>query len=152
MNKVKLWRLISILLVVSNLILLWFLVFHKPNGPRPGRQQHVIIKKLKFDKNQVEAYQKLIEGHRTIISKSDEQLTALKTQLYKTMQSVQTNADADSLIHEIAKIQMQVEQTHYNHFEDIKQLCKPDQVPAFDSLCVDLSNLFGKPKKRREKD
>jgi protein CpxP len=46
-------------------------------------------------------------------------------------------------------VQTYIERTHYKHFEDIKQLCKPNQQKDFEKLTQEIANLFGRPKGRR---
>ena len=56
----------------------------------------------------------------------------------------------DSLIKQIAMVQMSIEVTHCKHFEAIKQLCQPTQMEAFNALLLEMSDLFSQGKKPRK--
>jgi hypothetical protein len=67
------------------------------------------------------------------------------------LQKDQQESLRDSLILEINKVQMNIENIHYNHFLDIKGLCRPEQQQAFNALTADIAKLFSpRPPKRRE--
>jgi periplasmic protein CpxP/Spy len=39
---------------------------------------------------------------------------------------------------------MQIEAIHFQHFNDIKKLCKGEQIQAFNALTADLAMYFSK--------
>lgn len=147
MNKVKLLSILSVGLLLANITLLWFLLSNKPKhaGPGPnGGPRNIIINKLDFDENQVKQYESLILWHRGEIDKSQEQIVVLKNELYSTL--VDSNATTkDSLINKISAIQKNIETIHYKHFQDIKNLCRPDQLVAFEKLSKEIAALFAPP-------
>jgi len=57
----------------------------------------------------------------------------------------------DSLITVINLNQKQIEETHFKHFEDIKKLCKPEQLDDFKEFSKELGRLFAPNKQRKEK-
>ena len=146
MNKVKLLSVAAIILLITNLISLAFILNNKP-GKREGPKDY-IIKQLNFDENQIKEYQKLIFDHRMNIRNYDEKIYILKGELYGFLNS-HSETEKDSLIGEIAKAQMEVEKIHCKHFKDIKNLCKPSQMNAYNDLLLEMSYLFSpyrKPK------
>jgi len=150
MKKITVLTAISIGLLAVNIVLIWMVFARRPmplggEGPR-----NIIIEKLGFDENQSKEYDKLIAVHKSEIRKSDGQLMELKNKLYSTLISDGQKSGKDSLIMEISTIQQKIENIHYSHFQDIKKLCKPEQLKAFDALCDDLTKLFARhPKKRK---
>jgi hypothetical protein len=147
MNKVKLLSVLAIILLITNLISLAFILSTKP-GRREGPKDY-IIKQLNFDKDQTTAYQKLIFNHRMNIRNADEKIYRLKGELYGFL-NLHSETEKDSLIAEIAKAQIEVENTHCKHFIAIKNLCKPSQIEAYNALLLEMSDLFSpykKPKK-----
>jgi hypothetical protein len=48
----------------------------------------------------------------------------------------------DSLENKLGELQRQIETVHYNHFTDIKKLCKPEQLENFNALTHDLAKFF----------
>jgi len=144
MNKVKVLAIFSVGMFVINLVLIWVLVFNKPPHPKNEGPKRIIIEKLHFDASQKEKYEELIKWHKSSIRKLDAQMMALKNQLYLSLQTGKSVNATDSLITEIGKVQIEIEQTNYKHFQDIKQLCKPDQLTYFDELCNDIATLFAR--------
>ena len=121
-----------------------FILYNKP-GKKEGPKDY-IIKQLNFDENQIKEYQKLIFDHRQNIRNYDEKIYRLKGELYGFLNS-HSETEKDSLIGEIAKVQIEVETTHCKHFKDIQSLCKPEQIKAFDALLLDMSDLFSPHRK-----
>ncbi len=148
MNKLKLLSIVIVGLLVVNLLLVIALFMRKPH-PNPEGPKKLIIEKLRFDDVQIKAYDQMVEWHRSEIRKSDEQILKLKNTLYSHLNEEVDQHTKDSLIAAIANVQTYIERTHYKHFEDIKQLCKPNQQKDFEKLTQEIANLFGRPKGRR---
>jgi protein CpxP len=152
MNKVKTLSILSISLLVINLILIWFLVTNKMPHNRKEGPKKIIIEQLDFNESQIKEYEKLIDLHRTSIRQSELEMMAMKNELYTTLQKQEQTDIADSLIAAIGNKQIQIEHIHYKHFQDIKQLCQPEQLKLFDELCKDIAKLFAhKPLPPHEK-
>jgi Spy/CpxP family protein refolding chaperone len=155
MDKIKLLTIAVIALLLLNFGTLGFLLISAPkHGGRPPHRmpKEIIIERLQFDSKQQKEYQTLIDWHRRIIDSLDQQIRETKNELYT--QLIKPDADTktkDSLITLLANHQKQIEQTHFKHFEDIKNLCTPEQRENFYDLTRDLSRIFGKqPKARHE--
>lgn len=147
MNKVKVLSIISIGLVITNLILIWFFTFNRHHPHGKDRPSKIIIEKLGFDAKQITEYEKLIDWHKTEIRKAEANLFDLKHELYATLINDSANRK-DSLFIEISQAQNAIEQIHYKHFNDIKQLCHPDQLSAFEELSEEVANLFQRTRPR----
>lgn len=142
MNKVKLLSVFCVGLLITNIGLVWFLLSHKPGRQKGGGPKKMVIEKLDFDENQVKAYTKLIDWHRGEVKKSEQKMQEIKNQLYRTLSNDSRLNIEDSLISEIGTLQMEIEKIHYKHFQDIKQLCKPDQLKAFEAFSQEITQLF----------
>ncbi|MEN9738572.1 MAG: hypothetical protein RLZZ318_606 [Bacteroidota bacterium] len=144
MNKVKFLNYALLVLFLANLA--WLFLFlnrpkHRPEGPK-----QLIIDQLQFDAEQVQAYDALIQMHRTQIRSLDDSIQVYKSNLYRHLDS------KDSLlqkhcIEQINAFQRQIENTHLQHFVAIRQLCKPEQQEAFVQLQSKLADWF-KPHKK----
>jgi periplasmic protein CpxP/Spy len=145
MSKVNVLMILVVGMVVINVALIGMLLRNKPNHPRRDEPKRVIIERLKLEPNQIEAYQKLIDWHRSKVKETNQQMRQLKNQLYGTLIQTDATATADSLVAEIGQLQQRIEQIHYKHFQDIKLLCTPAQLPAFEALSSDMAKLFGPP-------
>ena len=140
MTKIKLLVAAVCLLVAVNLFMMWQLA--KPprfNGPE---NQKIIIEKLGLDANQEAQYDQLVGAHKRNIRMYDDSMKALKKELYTKSLVVSDTAGAQAIIQKITEVQQSIEWVHYGHFEDIRALCRPDQLPAFEELAIDLSSMF----------
>ena len=141
MSRTKLVSILAVGLLLSNLVLVGYILFRKP--PRPDREgpRRIIIEKLHFDEAQQKQYDDLIFWHRTEIGKAEDAVMQLKGQLYQKLSGTDTTGK-DSLIIELGKMQEHIEQVHFKHFTDIKHLCRPDQMGYYEKLTHEIAELF----------
>ena len=144
MSKLRFFQLLALALLCGNLFLLWIHFsgrrYHH-EGPRME-----IIRRLNFDEQQVNCYDALIAQHRKRLFALDAQLQAQRKTLYGT---VGKGANIDSLLPALHQTQRDIELAHYDHFQDIRALCKANQIPLFEQLTRDLAALFGQGKRPR---
>lgn len=146
MKRLSLFRLLIAGLILTNLSLALFILLRPSGASSHRRPREIIIERLRFSPEQVRSYDELIEWHRSEIRKTDEQILELKTHLYSGIAGSLPGAADDSLIAEIGRLQMHAETIHYKHFEDIRALCTPGQLPDFEALLEDIATLFSKPR------
>lgn len=142
MSRKNFFILIICLLLVSNFVLLYFVLQKPSRGFHPDRPKNIIIEKFHFDENQTNAYQKLIEKHRKDIKENNDKILMLKKELYSNLKLNNSTEEMDSITTQIGIIQKQIEEIHYNHFLEIKALCKPEQLTYFDDLSEELIEVF----------
>lgn len=151
MNKTKLLSIAVIALLLLNFGILSFLFItkgHRPNDRRMPRE--IVIEKLHFDKNQIVAYEKIIAIHQKTIRDLDNSIRATKNELYQLLNSDKIDsAQKDSLLLELASYQKQIETTHFNHFLEIKKICKKEQLSHYNDLTEELGSIF--PPNRKPK-
>jgi periplasmic protein CpxP/Spy len=155
MSKLRLLSFAVIALLVMNLALVGFLLLRKPPLP-PGERPSIakegpksrIIEQLHFDADQVIQYQKLIDEHKASIKTLRDDIRGTKSQLYQTLNEADGGRN-DSLIVKLGELQKNIETTHYNHFKEIKKLCKPDQLEYFNTLTDELADFFSPEKEGR---
>lgn len=140
MNKAKINRIVIGFLLLSNLLLLGFIFWKKPALPEGPKK--IIIERLHLDEQQKNIYGLLVENHRNSIRQSEDSMITLKNRLYKTLKTSADTSDKARLIGAIVEIQKKIETTHYQHFEGIRSLCKPEQSGDFNDLCDEITNLF----------
>lgn len=152
MNKTKVLGFAVIALLVLNFGILAFLFFSKnDNGPR-GRKmpREIIIEKLHFDENQIVDYDRIIQVHQKKIRILDDSIRVSKNKLYQLLNSETIDTGLkDSLFLKLADYQKQIETTHFNHFIEIKKLCKKEQLSDYENLTEELSKLFSHPRRPR---
>ena len=138
--------LLALVLCLINVLLVGFIIFVKAPHPDGEGPRKVIVEKLHFDATQTEQYDALIATHRKEIREANTKIMLLKNQLYSNLINQDRQANKDSLITEINKVQQQIEQIHYAHFVDIKKLCKLEQQVYFQALTKELAALFAPPR------
>lgn len=144
MNKTKLLSVAVITLLVLNFGILGFLFLSKKHGPN-GRKmpREIVIEILHFDENQIVEYEKIIKEHQNAIRNLDDSIRKTKNELYQLLNEEKINsAQKDSLYLKLANYQKQIETTHFNHFLEIKKLCKKEQLADYKNLTEELSKIF----------
>lgn len=149
MDKIKLLTYSVIGLLLLNTATIGFLVL-RPGDRNRAEPRAIIIEKLNFDENQQKEYQQLIYWHRNQIDELDEKIWETKKKLYLQLQNKELDVKTkDSLIALLSKYQKQIETTHFNHFQDIKKLCRKNQLNNFNELTKELSRMFSnKPRQK----
>lgn len=142
MNKVKLLSIAVVVLLGLNIATL--LIGSKHGPPHAEGPKQLVIDRLHLDEQQVTAYSKLIEEHQAAIKSKNDELLAARKALYADL-AREGRPISDSLTLAIAVLQQDIEMIHYGHFADIRELCHPDQIAAFDLLLNDLAGLFNGP-------
>lgn len=145
MSRVKTLSFIAIGMMVINLAILVFLFAKKPGQPKREGPRKMVIEMLHLDKSQVAQYDELINQHKKEIEIAQEKLMGAKNKLFNSLRSDEEGSDQDALIQEIGALQIEIEQIHYAHFQQLKAICKPDQLKAFDELCLEIARLFAPP-------
>lgn len=152
MDKMRLLTLAVIGLLLLNFGLLGFLFLKKErqpeHNPRPPHEEpkYIIIRKLRLDEAQKAAYQGLIDEHRSKVTVLNRQNLELKNELYVLLRAEKPDTMvASALIHKIGRKQEALEHINFEHFRQIRALCKPEQVAAFDSLAKELAGIFAPP-------
>lgn len=150
MSKVKFLMIICIALLLANLAQLFFSNADPRDLKGEGGPKKIIIERLKLNADQQAKFEVLIKWHRTEVTKLEDEIMQMKTQLYSCLQSSGNAENKDSLIESLGNKQKEMEKIHYKHFEDIKALCNSDQLALFDELTAEIARLFahGPPKKK----
>ena len=100
---------------------------------------------MHFDANQIKSYDQLIEIHKFKIDSLNTKSKELKFELYSQLKlATINNTEKNRLIKELIKTQKEIENTYFQHFLDIKSLCKKEQIEAFNSLTDELGKMFSK--------
>ncbi len=162
MDKIKLLTIAVLALILLNLGTLGFLFLsdtgHHHNDAMQGPEgrpepKEIIIHKLNFDVVQVVKYEKLIHWHRGEIRRIEDEIRRTKNELYLQLnKDTISNTTNDSLISVLANYQKQIESTHFKHFQDIKNLCKKEQLDDFTYLTKELSKIFSHPPRPKRND
>jgi superoxide dismutase len=152
MSRTKFLTLTIVVLFLINIITLAFFTMKGPSGRDGKPPKEIIIKKLHFDDKQIKAYDKLINEHQSKIRKLDEELKRCKNDLYSQLSKPTNQKITDSLFSQLALTQKNIEQSHYQHFLEIKALCNDKQLEDYKQLTKELAKLFGPKPPKRDRD
>ncbi|MEM6767733.1 MAG: hypothetical protein AAF655_22550 [Bacteroidota bacterium] len=147
MNKVKVLSWAVVGLLVLNTLAITALILGRPGGPlgppslHPSNAKPVdrVIRQLGFDHSQADELSILITTHKENIQGKEEILRDLRIQMFSLLATTSYEA-REKLMEEIATIQQEIEEIHFQHFLSIKQLCKKEQLPAYHELVKELTS------------
>lgn len=101
----------------------------------------MIIKRLHFNDEQIAKYEVLIDAHRKDIRKLNDDMMQLKQDLYQ--QLIRDEAkNKDVMLQKLSATHLRMEEVHFEHFMDIKNLCTPEQSEAYEMLVKDIAKIF----------
>lgn len=151
MNKLKFLYLLVVVMLLINIAIISY-IFTKGETPFSNKgkimPREIVIKKLGFDEQQIKAYEVLIKDHQQRIKFLNDAIRAKKNELYSHLKADVTPIKSnDSLVIQLADYQSQIETTHYNHFLDIKKLCRQEQLKKYDELTTELAKIFSHPRR-----
>jgi len=129
------------LLLLSNLALVAFFVMNKPEK-REVRREHpgsymkdALKNDVGFTEQQMAEFDKMADQHRQQMRPLFEDIGKTKESFYKMLSQPQT---ADTVLNQAASQigdkQKAIDIKIFTHFQNIRQLCTPEQQSAFDSL------------------
>lgn len=142
MNKTKFLYIVLGLLVISNLILAYFVFEIRSHRNHPVKPKDIIIERLKFNPSQIEKYDEYILIQRRNVRELKSEIRELKSELYSQLSLNQNDTTINSIMLEISERQQELERSHYNHFLEIKSICTKEQLPLFEDLSEDLVEIF----------
>lgn len=120
--------------MLMNGLLVFEILTHKPpRHPRHIDYKQQVIEQLHFDEQQIEAYEKLVQEHQILMVRLEE-LKGEKMAVYFNQLNQNDSTNAAELMAEITRLEQQRIQVTYDHFADIKALCRPDQLSGFEEV------------------
>ena len=141
------WLIIGLL--ISNAVLIAFLVLGHPSARKHSAPHEVVIERLDLNPAQVEAYQKLIDIHRAQATDFDAQINTLRLELYAGLSA--TAIDESTSLGRLAILQTEAEKARLDHFRAVKDICSSEQMPKFESLTAELGTIFSGARRKHGK-
>jgi hypothetical protein len=142
-KKDKFFMAIILALMISNVFLIYF-SFGK--GPRHNQEpKAIIIEKLKLDDKQVQEYERLIEDHVVKVRSKEQKLMKIRKECNQLHKFDTSESALDSLTSIIGGIHVEIERINFEHIEDIKAICRKDQLASYNDLLNELGRLFVGP-------
>ncbi len=153
MSQIKFFKTLTIVLVLLNItvIAFFFLRHHGPRHhhfpPHHGRPLFEIIeRKLNLNGKQRQQFKIMRESHHEQMMALDRKRDELLKKYFESIGNGQTSGN--NLIGEIINIEKERIDITYKHFEDIKALCKEEQLKDFpEVLDIAIEHLLSSNKK-----
>ena len=148
-NNTKFLIAVIVGLLISNILLVGFLINKSNNQQVRKLPKTLIINRLKLNNHQIDLYQNLIKKHRNAINPTRNKIQKNKKLLYKGLNN--NEKINDSIFSIIKVLNNKIELINYNHFMDIRNICDDNQLKLFNDLSKDLNRIFSKkpPKPRK---
>jgi periplasmic protein CpxP/Spy len=139
-NKILL--LIIVALVITNLGMVWY--FTKPEKEekpksRADRMTEYVKKELNFSDEQAKEYLALRQKRDSMMKPLNLDMRQARLEMIALLN--QPNAPDSVLKAAFQKIgdkQVPIEMEYYEHFKRVQALCKPDQLPRYDSMLIKM--------------
>lgn len=145
------WLLLLVgILLVTNIITLSFMWSMKPaaepgknqsEGERNRRMGQFMVNELKLDKEQEATYWKLRD---TMVSRQKLLWDSIRNSKKRFFDLLKDPAAPDTLIQgkadQIALLQKELDLSTFNHFSQVRALCRPDQTMKFDTVIKEIVN------------
>jgi periplasmic protein CpxP/Spy len=155
-TKSKLYLLIIGILLITNIVMLFFLLDNKTGDKRGNRggnrgamMKGFLQKEIGFNDQQLQQYDTLSKQQR---EKMKADFEAIKNNKEKQFKELGSKGFSDSVIADIvnqsAEKQKTMEMQMLNHFAEIRKICTAEQQPKFDSL---FYKIWSKKKTPEEK-
>ena len=137
MNKQNFYIIIIGVLILINLILVWFFL-NQNNSSKKGGPRDMIIEALHFDDEQIREYDLLITDHRVLMRKGKSNLYNFRKSYFLT--------DSDSALSLLSISYSNLESINKNHINDIMEICTASQKEDF-RILIKENTLFNERKK-----
>lgn len=140
-NRSKVFLAIIGILLLANIALVSFLLFKKDDSKREKRPDRKTIiagflkNEIGFDTLQVQQYYALSTKHSDNMKKLVDSLRNPKEKQFKELAAAGFSDSAmNDMAGRSAASQKAIELRTFNHLKNIRLLCRPGQLPKFDSL------------------
>jgi protein CpxP len=147
MNKFRFltWSVVVLLLLNAGTLIYLLMSKQADKKPPPGEgASSFIIEQLKLDAQQQQLFFELRHQHQEIIQRIQEQDRRLHDEYFNLLKT--DNPDrvkADSISSLIAKQRSSIEAATFDHFQQLRKLCRDDQKKLFDATIDEIMKRMG---------
>jgi periplasmic protein CpxP/Spy len=147
-KSLKYWKIFAFILIALNIALIVILILGRPPRPKEGdAPEKYIVEKLKFTTQQETEFNTLREAHHDSVMALQDEGKELRKLFFDGLESELPDIIKDSLANKIAENQKQIELVTYDHFEEVKKLCSPEQKIIFNDIIREVLDRLGQQEK-----
>ena len=148
-KSIRIWQLLTLLLVICNIGILatiWIHPGRPPMPPRPRSPRDFLLETLQPGGDQTREIDALISEHRNKMEDLNFKGHQLKRNYFQTIaQPATTQRLRDSLLHEILQNQQLIESSTYDHLSKVRALCSDAQKKRFDLALPEMLKQMRRP-------
>jgi hypothetical protein len=148
-RNLRIWQWLTLLLVLCNIGILatiWVRPGRPPMPPGPESPKAFLLAMLKPGADQTRDLDQLIADHKQHMEDLNIRGHQLKRAYFQTLsQPLATARFKDSLLHEIAANQLQIESATYDHLSRVRALCSDVQKQRFDKALPEMLQRMRRP-------
>ena len=137
-NKSKIYLFIIGILLLTNIVLLVFLQQEPKRNFHQDRKAYIaafLKDEIGFDQQQLQQFDTLSTHHRETMGRMWEKARGSKSEQFRQLAAGKfTDSAINAVAEQSANKQKGVELIMCTHLRNIRMLCKPEQLPKFDSL------------------
>jgi len=155
-NRSKVFLVIIGILLVANIAMVSFFLLKKDGGKRDKKPEWKTVisgflkNEIGFDTVQLKQYDSLSDRHKDNMKNLMDSLRSTKEKQFKELAAVNFSDSAmNAVADRSAATQKTMELKMFNHLRNIRLLCKPEQLPKFDSLFGKVLNRRGGENKKK---
>ena len=139
------WVTALVVLVLLNLASLAALWWGPPGrrGPHPRQAAGFIERELEFDAEQRRAYAELVRRHRRQTREALDRFHAARRSLFSDLGA--DSVDVAAATRAIGAGQARLEEINFEHFLQVRRLCRPDQEERFDRVIDEALRMMARP-------
>lgn len=150
MENLKFYKIAIALLLVLNIGTLTFMWMHRPLPPDQRGPFQFLVHATGMDEVQQKSYAQLRDAHRAQVESFRAQNSDLRKQLFAQLaQHSSSDPIVLQLTDSIASVKRQEEILTYEHFREVRAICRPDQQSKFDAAIGEAIQSMVPPPPRR---
>ena len=156
-NKNNRWlSIVTIILLLANVVTLFMLWSNRNEQSKnagtpqqmPAQPFEYISKELNLDQSQQEAYKKLRDQHQAVQRLMQDSIRKAKDVFFELLQKPGVS---DSLLRVTDKrstdLVAEMDIITFKHFQQVRELCKPEQQKRFDAIIKEVLHRMSGPRK-----
>lgn len=144
MENLKFYKIAVGLLLLLNLGTLAFMWMHRPPPPESRGPFMFLVKATGMDEEQQAAYSQLRNVHRAQMDQFRAENSRLRGSLFELLALQAEKApEIQQMIDSIASNRRMEELTTFEHFRQVRAICRPDQQTKFDAAIGEAVQTLG---------
>jgi Spy/CpxP family protein refolding chaperone len=150
MENLKFYKIAIAVLLLLNVGTLVFLWSHRPPSPEGRGPFQFLVNATGMDETQQTTYRTLRDAHRESMQAFRKQNSQIRGQMFELLKQHPANDPAvTQLLDSLAAVKREEEILTYEHFRQVRSICRPDQQMKFDAAIVEAIQSMGPPGPRK---